>query len=213
MTAEPFVPATRSLRVLRAAVQECRGCDLYRHATQAVFGEGPRRAILVFVGEVPGDVEDQTGHVFVGPAGRMLDKALEQVGISRRDVYMTNAVKHFKFKRRGKRRIHDKPDASEVRACRPWLEAEFQVLKPKMLVALGATAAKAMFGPSFGVMKERGNTFESQWAPWSMATVHPSSLLRAPDHDAREKAWRDFLADMKIVGRRYAKETSASAPT
>jgi uracil-DNA glycosylase family protein len=207
-TAVPYVPAAKSLRVLREAVQGCRGCDLYKEATQAVFGEGPRSALLMLVGEVPGDEEDKTGRVFVGPSGRMLDRALEEVGVPRAKVYVTNAVKHFKFKRRGKRRIHDKPDASEIRACRPWLESEFDLVKPRMLVALGATAAKALFGSSFGVMKERGRAFESKWAPWSMATVHPSALLRAPDKAARAKAWAEFLADFRIVGKQYAREAA-----
>lgn len=203
-SAAPFVPDTRSLRVLADAAQGCRGCDLYKYATQAVFGEGPRSAAIVIVGEIPGDQEDRTGHVFVGPAGRMLDKALTEVGIPRSRVYVTNAVKHFKFTQRGKRRLHNKPSPSEVRACRPWLVAELGIIKPRMLVALGATAAKSLFGSTFSVMKERGKPFESEWAPWSMATVHPSSLLRAPTSEDRDHAWADFLADCKVIGREFA---------
>lgn len=209
-SAAPFVPDTRSLRLLGDAAQGCRGCDLYKYATQAVFGEGPRSAAIVIVGEIPGDQEDRTGHVFVGPAGRMLDKALTEVGIPRSRVYVTNAVKHFKFTQRGKRRLHNKPSPSEVLACRPWLVAELGIIKPRMLVALGATAAKSLFGSTFSVMKERGKPFESEWAPWSMATVHPSSLLRAPTSEDRAQAWADFLADCKVIGREFASATRKS---
>jgi DNA polymerase len=203
--AEPFVPRTRSLPALREAAQGCRGCDLYKHGTQAVFGEGPRDAVLMFVGEVPGDVEDKAGHPFVGPAGRLLDKALAEVGIERKHVFVTNAVKHFKFTPRGKRRIHSKPSAREIRACRPWLDAELAAVHPQMVVALGATAAQALFGPMFRVTHERGRSVETPIAPWAMATVHPSSLLRAPETQDREAAWRAFIADLAVAAKQYRK--------
>jgi DNA polymerase len=202
-TAEPFLPVRLTLSAMRQAVQHCRGCDLYKQATQAVFGEGKRDAIIMMVGEQPGDQEDRQGKPFVGPAGRMLDEALADVDIDREDVYVTNAVKHFKFVPRGKRRIHGKPNSREIRACRPWLEAELAIVKPQMLIALGATAAQALFGPQFRVSKQRGKPFESELAPWCMATVHPSSLLRAPDEAARRQAWSDFLRDFKVIARKY----------
>src|SRR2546421_920863 len=196
-TAEPFLPERIALPALTKAVQGCRGCPLYKNATQAVFGEGPQHATVMFVGEQPGDQEDQQGKPFVGPAGRILDETLEEVGIDRREVYVTNAVKHFKFEPRGTRRIHSKPNAREMAACKPWLTAELQVVKPQMVVCLGATAAQDLFGPKFRITKERGKIFEDTGiAPWVMATVHPSSILRAPDHEAREKAWKDFTEDL-----------------
>jgi DNA polymerase len=210
MTAAPFLPARLSLQSLRTASQECRGCDLYKHATQAVLGSGARSARIMMVGEQPGDQEDRQGQPFVGPAGRMLDRALDEVGIPREEVYVTNAVKHFKHTQRGKRRIHARPSAAEVRACRPWLEAEIQIVRPSMIVALGATAAMSLFGPDFRVTKRRGVPFASPWAAWSMATVHPSSLLRAPDEAARRAAWSSFISDLGVLARRNAEHRVVS---
>jgi uracil-DNA glycosylase len=215
-TAAPYLPQRLSLPTLRQAVQDCRGCDLYRHATQAVFGEGRRRALIMFVGEQPGDQEDLKGKPFVGPAGRMLDKALVEAGIDRREVFLTNAVKHFKFTTsmgvRGKRRLHSKPTARQVNACRPWLAAELEVVKPQMLVALGATAAQTLFGPKFSVTRERGRAIERQdLAPWCMATVHPSSLLRAPDERSRRQAWRDFVRDLTMAANEFQRRTAQRA--
>jgi len=196
-TAEPFLPERIALPALKKAVQKCRGCPLYRNATQAVFGEGPSPATVMFVGEQPGDQEDRAGKPFVGPAGRILDETLKQVGIDRGDVYVTNAVKHFKWEPRGTRRIHSKPSAREMAACKPWLTAELAVVKPKMVVCLGATAAQDLFGPKFRITRERGKIMEDTGiAPMVMATVHPSSILRAPDHEAREKARREFREDL-----------------
>jgi len=202
-TAEPFLPARITLPALKKAVQGCRGCPLYKNATQAVLGEGPQHASVMFIGEQPGDQEDLAGKPFVGPAGKLLDGVLEEVGIDRSDVYVTNAVKHFKWEARGTRRIHSKPNAREMAACKPWLTAELQVVKPKMVVCLGATAAQDLFGPRFRITKERGKIMEDTGiAPMVMATVHPSSILRAPDHDAREKARREFAEDLATVARR-----------
>lgn len=198
-TAAQFVPARASLRALREAVQKCRGCDLYRYATQAVFGEGPKSARIVLVGEQPGDEEDRRGHPFVGPAGKLLDKALEEAGIERSSVYVTNAVKHFKFEVRGKRRLHKKPRVSEVRACQPWLEAEIRLLHPEVIVCLGATAAQALLGPKFRLTKERGRFIEHAWAPHVTATIHPSAVLRAPDAEERHREYRKFVDDLKGV--------------
>jgi len=192
-----FVPKTTSLRVLRAAAQKCRGCDLYKTATQVVFGAGPARARVMFVGEQPGDHEDQQGGPFVGPAGAMLDKALADAGIPRGEVYLTNAVKHFKWEPRGKRRIHKKPRASEIKACRPWLEAELRAVKPQILVCLGAVAAQAVLGPQFKLMQNRGKVLEER----VVATIHPSAVLRAPDSDARRAAYESLVADLKVVAK------------
>jgi len=200
-TAQPFIPEKRTLPRLREAVQKCRGCDLYEGATQAVFGEGLKKATVMFVGEQPGDREDIEGRPFVGPAGRMLDKALEDAGIDRREVYLTNVVKHFKYTMRGKRRIHQRPDAAEIAACKPWLEAELEQVKPRVLVCLGAVAAKALLGSSFKVTKQRGELVESDLAPCVTATVHPSSILRAPDAAARQAAYEAFVEDLKVVAR------------
>jgi DNA polymerase len=208
-TAASFMPARLSLKTMRVAVQGCRGCDLYKDATQAVFGEGPRRAAIMFVGETPGDVEDRKGKPFVGPAGRMFDKALDEVGIERRDVYVTNAVKHFKYEQRGKRRIHGKPTARQIKACRPWLEGEIKVVQPRMIVAMGATAAQALFGPQFRVSRQRGKPIQCPWAPWCIAMMHPSSLLRAPDQASRQAAWQDFLSDMRLIAREYWRAQSS----
>jgi DNA polymerase len=196
-SAAPFVPKTTSLRVFSAAAQKCRGCDLYKTATQAVFGAGPARARVMFVGEQPGDQEDRQGVPFVGPAGAMLDKALADAAIPRSEVYLTNAVKHFKWEPRGKRRIHKKPRASEIKACRPWLEAELRVVKPQILVCLGATAAQAVLGPQFKLMQNRGKVLEER----VVATIHPSAVLRAPDSDARRAAYDSLVADLKVVAK------------
>jgi uracil-DNA glycosylase len=204
-TAAPYMPRKLSLPLMREAVQGCRGCDLYLHATQAVFGEGTKGAMIMFIGEQPGDAEDRAGQPFIGPAGKMFDKALQEAGIDRKDVYVTNAVKHFKYEERGKRRIHGKPNARQIRACRPWLEGEIAVVKPKMIVALGATAAQSLFGSDFRVSRQRGQPFKGDSGRWCMAMMHPSSLLRAPDKASREAAWKDFLNDMKVVAKQYGK--------
>src|SRR5437667_6977838 len=199
-TAEAFVPKHISLPALQDAAKGCRGCDLYKLGTQTVFGEGPKTARVMFVGEQPGDQEDQAGKPFVGPAGMMLDKALEKAGVDRSEVYVTNAVKHFKWEPRGKRRIHSKPSSREVAACKPWLKAEVEVVQPDLIVALGATAAQAIFGPKFRVTQHRGEAItDSSWAPCVMAPVHPSSLLRAPDEAARREAMAAFEKDIRAV--------------
>jgi uracil-DNA glycosylase len=201
VTAADFLPERRSLRALREAAQGCRGCSLYRNATQTVFGQGPPSADIVLVGEQPGDQEDRRGAPFVGPAGRVLDDALEEAEIDRAEVFITNIVKHFKFTPRGKRRIHKRPSAEEVAACRPWLDAELQAVKPTALVALGATAAQDLFGRSFRVTRERGKPLDFDLAPLVMATVHPSSILRAPDDEARREEYRLFVADLQTLAR------------
>jgi DNA polymerase len=202
--ATPFLPAEpeRSLDRLRAAAARCRACDLYRTGTQTVFGEGPAHAEVMFVGEQPGDYEDREGHPFVGPAGRVLDEALQEVGIDRSKVYVTNAVKHFKWVARGKRRIHSKPNAREIRACRAWLDAELAAVQPRVVVCLGATAAQALLGASFRVTQSRGKVLENTGlAPYVLATVHPSSVLRAPDLETRESERRAFVEDLRTVKR------------
>jgi uracil-DNA glycosylase len=186
-----------SLTSLRDEAAGCRACPLWEHATQTVFGEGPASARMLLVGEQPGDVEDREGRPFVGPAGRVLADALAQTGIDRGDVYVTNVVKHFKWKARGKRRIHQKPNAAEVAACRPWLDAELAAVSPNVLVLLGATAAQALLGSGFRVTKQRGVPVASDLAPHVLATVHPSSILRAPDEAARREAYSDFVADLR----------------
>jgi uracil-DNA glycosylase len=194
-----------TLTSLQKDAAGCRACPLWKNATQTVFGEGPAKADLFFVGEQPGDAEDTEGRPFVGPAGRVFDEALAAAGINRRKVYVTNAVKHFKWEARGKRRIHQKPNAAETAACRPWLDAELEVVSPHVLVALGATAAQALLGRSFRVTKQRGVPVESDLAPNVLATVHPSSILRAPDEAARREQYSAFVADLevaaKLVGR------------
>ena len=189
-----------TLNLLRAA-RGCQACDLWKNATQTVFGEGPARARVMFVGEQPGDYEDRAGHPFVGPAGRFLDEVLAEVGIQRSDVYVTNVVKHFKWEaaQRGKRRIHKKPRHSEIEACRPWLDAELRTVRPEVLVCLGASAAQALLGKEFRVTKDRGKPVRSNLAPIVMATAHPSSILRAPDHAQREQQRADFVRDLNIV--------------
>jgi uracil-DNA glycosylase len=197
--ATPFLPERLTLKTLRDAAAGCRGCHLHERATQTVFGEGLKKATVMMVGEVPGDREDRLGHVFVGPAGKELDKALAAVGIDRRDVYITNVVKHFKFEERGKRRIHQKPSRGEVNACLPWLRAELDVVDPEALVLLGATAAQALLGSGFKLTQARGRALESELAQLVTATVHPSSILRAPDDEARYAAREQFATDLRIV--------------
>jgi uracil-DNA glycosylase family protein len=192
-------PQTLSWSELREAARDCRACHLYKRATQTVFGEGPKHAPIMLVGEQPGDYEDVAGKPFVGPAGKIMDRALEEAGIDREHVYVTNAVKHFKWEPRGKRRIHKKPNSREIAACRPWLEAELRVVKPKLVVCLGATAAQTVFGPSFRVTRERGKVLSSKLAPKVLATVHPSSLLRQPDEPSREREYRNFVADLRVA--------------
>ena len=184
------------MRAVRAAAAECRGCPLWRDATQTVFGEGPRRARLMLVGEMPGDREDLAGRPFVGPAGKLLDDALEAAGIERDDAYVTNVVKHFKWEPRGKRRLHRKPGAAEVAACRPWLDAELELVRPRAIVCLGATAARSLLGPGFLVSKQRGHRVPSDLAPYVTATVHPSSLLRLPASVDRREAMSRFVEDL-----------------
>jgi uracil-DNA glycosylase len=200
MGAEDYVPERKSLTALREAAAGCRGCSLYRGATQTVFGEGPATAEVVMVGEQPGDQEDRQGRPFVGPAGKLLDRALEDAGIDRRKVFVTNVVKHFKFTTRGKRRIHKRPSAEEVRACSPWFEAELDAVKPKALLALGATAGQDLFGRSFRVTRERGKRLDSDLAPVVMATIHPSAILRAEDED-REREYDRFVDDLRALSR------------
>jgi DNA polymerase len=198
-TAAPLVPERASLPGLREAAAGCRACDLWKTGTQTVFGEGTRNAEILFVGEQPGDKEDLAGRPFVGPAGRVLDEALEAAGIDRNLAYVTNAVKHFKWEPRGKRRIHAKPNWAELAACRPWLEAELDVVKPKVLVALGATAAQSLLGRQFRVTKQRGVPVESDLAPFVVATVHPSSILRQETEDDRAAAMDAFVADLVVA--------------
>ncbi len=199
-------PDTSSLTEVLAASRECTACHLYKRATQTVFGEGPRGAPIMLVGEQPGDYEDVAGKPFVGPAGKIMDRALEETGIDRTKVYVTNAVKHFKWEPRGKRRIHQKPNSREIAACRPWLEAELRLVKPKLLVCLGATAAQAIFGPSFRVTRERGKVLSSKLAPRVLATVHPSSLLRQPDEESRQREYKRFVADLRAAVKAAAED-------
>jgi DNA polymerase len=186
---------------LREAAATCRACDLYLNATQTVFGEGQEQSRMMLIGEQPGDQEDLQGKPFVGPAGRLLEKALDEAGIDRRLVYVTNAVKHFRWTRRGKRRLHEKPNAGQVRACRPWLEAEIEVVRPRMLVLLGATAAQSVMGPAFRVSKQRGEVLESPFGIPVVATVHPSSILRATDDESRDVAMTAFIKDLLVAAK------------
>ena len=196
-SAADFFPDRKSLKAFREAAADCKGCELWERGTQTVFGEGARHAEVMFVGEQPGNEEDLTGHPFVGPAGRLFNDALEEAGIDRRKTYVTNVVKHFKWEPRGKRRIHKKPNAREISACRPWLEAEINLVKPNVIVCLGATAAQALLGPKFKVSKQRGQFIESTLAPYIMATVHPSSIIRTPDDETRRVEKRRFINDLK----------------
>jgi len=204
-SAADFFPERKSLKAFRDAAADCKACDLWERGTQTVFGAGARRAEVLFVGEQPGNEEDLSGQPFVGPAGRLLDEALVAAGIDRTQTYVTNVVKHFKWEPRGKRRIHKKPNASEIKACRPWLEAEISLVKPKIIVCLGATAAQALLGPQFKVSQQRGQFLESNLAPYIVATVHPSSILRAPDDETRHDEKRKFIDDLKKVARVLSK--------
>jgi uracil-DNA glycosylase len=204
---EDLLPAKRSLPALREAAESCRGCDLYKSGTQTVFGEGTRTAEVMLVGEQPGDREDREGKPFVGPAGKLLDRALDEAGIDRHHTYITNVVKHFKWVPRGKRRIHKKPSMSEISACRPWLDAELDVVKPKALVCLGATAAQALLGRDFRLTQHRGELLESELAPLVAATIHPSAILRAGDEDRRQEM-AAFVSDLEVVARTLASAAS-----
>ncbi|HWF86202.1 MAG TPA: UdgX family uracil-DNA binding protein [Vicinamibacterales bacterium] len=196
-----LIPSRPTLPAVRAAAKDCTACDLYKRGTQTVFGEGARTAEIMFVGEQPGDQEDQIGRPFVGPAGKLLDRTLADAGIDRRAVYVTNVVKHFKWEPRGKRRIHKKPNAGEIAACRPWLDAEVQLVKPRVIVCLGATAAQALLGRAFRLTAHRGEFIASPLAPLVLATVHPSSLLRAPDDETRRRETKRFIDDLRTVAR------------
>ena len=199
-SARDFLPQKLTLPALAQAAQSCRGCTIYCQATQVVFGAGPAKAKLMLVGEQPGDQEDQAGEPFVGPAGRMLDEALETAKIPRDLVYVTNAVKHFKWEPRGTRRLHSKPSSREIAACRPWLEAEIQIIKPQLIMCLGATAAQSLLGNKFRLTQHRHELLrDSEWAPSLLATVHPASLLRMPDPDARDQAKKEFIQDFRIA--------------
>ena len=202
ITARAFLPAKRTVPSLRKAAEHCQGCDLYKDATQTVFGEGPARASVVFVGEQPGDQEDRQGHPFVGPAGRLLDRALEEAQIERDEVYVTNAVKHFKWIWRGKRRLHQKPAVRQIMACRPWLEAEIGALEPKLVVCMGSTAAQSVLGRPVPILKERGKFLTAENLPLVFITIHPSAIYRQRDRSAQEDEYRRFAADMKLVGRK-----------
>ncbi|TME05722.1 MAG: UdgX family uracil-DNA binding protein [Chloroflexi bacterium] len=201
MGAEEFIPDQLTLESLREAASGCRGCDLWEDATQTVFGDGGKHANVMLIGEQPGDREDIEGKPFVGPAGRILDEGLEAAQIARTSVYVTNAVKHFRFTRRGKRRLHEKPNSQQVRACRPWLQAEVETVRPSLLVLLGATAAQSLLGPTFRVTQHRGKVIPTPLGIPAVATVHPSSILRAPDGAAREEAMAAFIADLRSVKR------------
>jgi uracil-DNA glycosylase family protein len=198
-SAAEYLPTSRSLKALRTASQTCRGCALYEDATQTVFGRGRKSSDLMLVGEQPGDKEDREGEPFVGPAGRLLDRALEEAGIDRHEAYVTNAVKHFKWRPQGKRRLHQTPRAGEIEACKPWLQAEVEAVHPRGLLAMGATAARSLFGPKVKVTKDRGRPLESPLAPVAAVTIHPSAILRLRDHDEREAELAAFVADLEAV--------------
>ena len=203
--AEQFLPERRSLPKLKSAAAGCQGCPLYLTATQTVFGEGPATARVMFVGEQPGDSEDRDGRPFVGPAGKLFDRALAAAGLTRSDAYVTNAVKHFKFEQRGKARLHKRPKSGEIGACLPWLRAEIELVKPEILVLLGATAAQALFGAQFRITQQRGQPLASELARLVLATAHPSSILRAPDAAARESAFQELVRDLKLVAQALKK--------
>jgi len=200
-SAVALIPPRPTLSSLKSAAAECQACDLWKTGTQTVFGEGARRVKVMFVGEQPGNEEDLSGRPFVGPAGHLFNDALEAAGIDRKQTYVTNVVKHFKWEPRGKRRIHKKPNSLEIAACRPWLEAEIALIKPDVIVALGATAAQSLLGPQFRVTKQRGEFISSTLAPYAMATVHPSSILRAPDDETRHLELRRFIDDLKKLAK------------
>src|SRR5712672_2171529 len=207
-SAADFIPDRPTLNSARAAAEGCRGCDLWKIGTQTVFGEGPRGGGVMLVGEQPGDAEDLSGHPFVGPAGQLLDRALAEAGIDRASVYVTNVVKHFKWEPRGKRRIHKKPNAGEIAACRPWLDTEIALVKPRAIVCLGATAAQALLGRQFKVTAHRGELIPSPFAPLVLATVHPSSILRAPDDQTRHDELARFTEDLRKVARALKRRSS-----
>jgi uracil-DNA glycosylase family protein len=204
-SAAELIPDRPTVLKVRDAAKDCRACDLWKLGTQTVFGEGAPKAPLMFVGEQPGNEEDLTGHPFVGPAGKLLDRALADAGIDRTAVYVTNVVKHFKWEPRGKRRIHKKPNAGQIAACRPWLDTEIMLVKPRAIVCLGATAAQALLGRQFKVTAHRGEFIPSPLAPLVLATVHPSSILRAPDDDARHREMKQFTDDLRHVARALRK--------
>lgn len=208
-TAARLIPANPTLDQLRSVAAGCKACDLWKLGTQTVFGEGSARAHVMMVGEQPGDKEDLQGRPFVGPAGAVLDKALAAAGINRNDVYVTNIVKHFKWEPRGKRRLHKKPNITEISACRPWLEAEIRVVKPQVVVLLGATAAQGILGRDFRVTQHRGEWIKSEIAPNVLATVHPSSILRATDDDSRHEEMRRFIDDLKVVAQKLSQRKAA----
>jgi DNA polymerase len=203
-TAADFLPDRLNLTALREAAEHCKGCDLYLDATQTVFGEGPKSAQVVMVGETPGDQEDIEGRPFVGPAGRLLDEAIVEAGLQRNDVYITNAVKHFRWEPRGKRRLHKKPSARQIQACRPWLEAEMTVVKPEVVVCLGATSAQALLGADFRISRQRGEFLVSPWAEWTLATHHPSAVLRAPEKQDRVRMRGELIDDLHLAAKRLA---------
>ncbi len=205
----PLLVRSRGLEVLAREAKDCRNCDLWKNATQTVFGEGQAHARVLMIGEQPGDKEDREGRPFVGPAGNLLNTALEQAGIDRGEVYVTNAVKHFKWEPRGKRRIHKKPNATEIAACRPWLDGEIAAVHPEIVVCLGATAAQAIMGNKFRVTKQRGEFLQSPQGQTVLATVHPSSILRAPDEDARHEEMRLFVDDLRKVAARMSLKRAA----
>lgn len=209
LTAAAFFPHDHTLSKLREAAAGCKGCELWKTGTQTVFGEGRPRATVMMVGEQPGDKEDIQGKPFVGPAGAVLDKALVAAGIDRNEVYVTNIVKHFKWEPRGKRRIHKKPNSREINACRPWLNAEIEAVKPRIIVLLGATAAQGVLGRDFRVTQHRGQWVPSELALFVTATVHPSAILRAPDDDSRHEEMRKFVEDLKIVARQIGQRQAA----
>jgi uracil-DNA glycosylase len=202
ISARNFLPEGRALETLSQAAQDCKGCGLYKDATQTVFGAGPPQADLMFVGEQPGDQEDRQGHPFVGPAGRMLDKALSEAGISRQDAYVTNAVKHFKWIWRGKRRLHQKPSIREVMACKPWLDAEIEAVRPKIVVCMGATAAQAVLGRPVPITKERGKFIHSESGLLTLITIHPSAIYRHREKNEQEQEYRRFAAEIKLLQRK-----------
>lgn len=208
-TAAEFLPQKRTLERLRAAALSCKGCDLYKNATQTVFGEGPKDATVMLVGEQPGDMEDRQGHPFVGPAGRLLDKALAEARIPRDEVYITNAVKHFKWIQRGKRRLHQKPLIRQVIACKPWLDAEIKVIQPKVVVCLGATAAQSMAGRIVKITQERGKFLDGDSGVSIFITIHPSSIYRLQEREEQEKEYHRFAAEMKLVGRKLRRLAAA----
>jgi uracil-DNA glycosylase len=209
ISAADFLPPNRSLESLREAAKSCKGCDLYLNATQTVFGDGRSHASVMLVGEQPGDIEDQQGAPFVGPAGRMLDRALEDARIPRDAVYVTNAVKHFKWIWRGKRRLHQKPSIRQVVACRPWLEVEIEAVQPQILVCMGATAAQSVLGKPVAIMKERGRFIDSVLGKLTFVTIHPSAILRQRDNDEREEEYHRFAAEMKVVKRKLQSLSAA----